>query len=599
MFPVRGNFSQVKQGVSEKSSVNKRSSSQISSEEPESKRTEIADSTLPEVESAKGDSSNRLSDSMNILSTNNRAQLVELSRNNQDFPELSVQYLMSKCNDLSSFLDRNEIYNNINYYCFYFEGDYVYKNLKDNKIIRIKDPCLLDIEKYYKCLNTDVAKDIDGNKIPENSDEEVYLQEDLQDYQTLIDNSKNDFTKEKFTELINFNNRLNVILTDLNKLNEQKEVITIKSDFAGMESKEELKSDENVKLSFEFEINNINQELQNLENDIKLYMLQANGIKIPYDDIDLVNGLNLSFDEIEYFCKHKEFFKVADTREIDAERKSEISDVRQDDGSYVKALKKVKIDKDTTIVMPIYTTKTKQGYQHEEGFVNDKQKEAILDLVYRKMYTNLCENRYIDVIKNTDQHAAAQIAHRFSGRDSLEEFMTDFRQNSKLYMSTQGKYKYEKNSLENCAKMIHNITYGRNDNRFGSRQLGQLSYMMRIPNQHNKCYQLVIGKEGNVEPLSEQALVNNMTIITFTERNWSDGFQDPVEALMLDKTDEEKRDFLDDYEFKQEMSYRWDIMTDSIFRREYQNKEDFISKVYFDCDKHTYAINSSGNVIGD
>lgn len=68
---------------------------------------------------------------------------------------------------------------------------------------------------------------------------------------------------------------------------------------------------------------------------------------------------------------------------------------------------------------------------------------------------------------------------------------------------------------------------------------------------------------------------------------------------MLDKTDEEKRDFLDDYEFKQEMSYRWDIMTDSIFRREYQNKEDFISKVYFDCDKHTYAINSSGNVIGD
>ena len=563
MLPVRGNFSQVKQGVSEKSSVNKRNSSKISSEEPESKRTKIADSTLPEVKSAKCDSSNRLSDSMNILSTNNRAQLVELSQNNQDFPELSVEHLMSKCNELSSFLGLNEIYNNINYYCFYFEGDYVYKNLKDNKIIRIKDPCLLDIEKSCNRLNIDLLEDIDLNKILENLDE-VYLQEDLQDYQTLIDNSKNDFTKEKFTELINFNNRLDEILDNLSKLNKQKEDIAIKSEFAGIKSEEKLKLDENVKLSFDFEINNINQELQNLENDIKLAMLKYNKISIPDEDKDLVNGLNLSFDEIEYFCKHKEFCQVADTREIYAERKSEISDVRQDDGSYVKALKKVKIDKDTTIVMPIYTTKTKQGYQHEEGFVNDKQKEAILDLVYRKMYSNLDEYQYSIVINNTDQHAAAQIAHRFSGSESLEEFMTNFVEYSQLYMSTQGKYKYEKNSLENCAKMIHNITYGRNDNRFGSRQLGQLSYMIPISdNEKGMYYQLVFGKEGNVEPLSQRALVNDMTMITFPERNWSDGFQDPVEALMLDKTHNERKAFL----FKQEMSYRWDHQTDSRFKK--------------------------------
>lgn len=447
MLPVRGNFSQVKQGVSEKSSVNKRNSSKISSEEPESKRTKIADSTLPEVKSAKCDSSNRLSDSMNILSTNNRAQLVELSQNNQDFPELSVEHLMSKCNELSSFLGLNEIYNT--------DGEYRF-------------------ESFCNRLNINLLENIDLNKILENLDE-VYLQEDLQDYQTLIDNSKNDFTKEKFTELINFNNRLDEILDNLSKLNKQKEDIAIKSEFAGIKSEEKLKLDENVKLSFDFEINNINQELQNLENDIKLAMLKYNKISIPDEDKDLVNGLNLSFDEIEYFCKHKEFCQVADTREIYAERKSEISDVRQDDGSYVKALKKVKIDKDTTIVMPIYTTKTKQGYQHEEGFVNDKQKEAILDLVYRKMYSNLDEYQYSIVINNTDQHAAAQIAHRFSGSESLEEFITNFVEYSQLYMSIQGKYKYKKNSLENCAKMIHNITYGRNDNRFGSRQLGQLS----------------------------------------------------------------------------------------------------------------------------
>ena len=96
-------------------------------------------------------------------------------------------------------------------------------------------------------------------------------------------------------------------MTDLNKLNEQKEVITIKSDFAGMESKEELKSDENVEATRSIAIQKINKRLQNLGNEIKLYMLQANGIKIPYDDIELVNGLNLSFDEIEYFCKHPKF----------------------------------------------------------------------------------------------------------------------------------------------------------------------------------------------------------------------------------------------------------------------------------------------------
>lgn len=82
-------------------------------------------------------------------------------------------------------------------------------------------------------------------------------------------------------------------------------------------------------------------------------------------------------------------------------------------------------------------------------------------------------------------------------------------------------------------------------------------------NEKGMYYQLVFGKEGNVEPLSQRALVNDMTMITFPERNWSDGFQDPVEALMLDKTHNERKAFL----FKQEMSYRWDHQTDSRFKR--------------------------------
>ena len=369
-------------------------------------------------------------------------------------------------------------------------------------------------------------------------------------------------------------------MTDLNKLNEQKEVITIKSDFAGMESKEELKSDENVEATRSIAIQKINKRLQNLGNEIKLYMLQANGIKIPYDDIELVNGLNLSFDEIEYFCKHPKFCQVADDKNFMSNkhytRMKPAKTTRR--SNYVlcdKSLKKVKIDKDTTRVMPIYTTRT-QFFKHEEGFVNDDQKYVILDIVYRKMYTNLCENRYIDVIENTDQHAAAQIAHRFSG-DSLAEFMINFSEKNQLYMGTQGKNPWEKNSLENCVRMIHNITYPEDNDPFRGSYVGQLSYMMKIPNQQdNKYYQLVIGKEGKEESLSKQGQVNNMTIITFTERNWSDGFKDPVEALMLDKTYEERTSYLRDYdEFKQEMSYRWDHSYNSEFKGEYKNKGDF------------------------
>ena len=80
---------------------------------------------------------------MNDMSNNNRSQFYNLRQNNQT---PSVLELISKCNDLSSFLGLKEIYNDIIYYCLYFKGNFAYKNPKDNTIIQIEDPYLLDVK---------------------------------------------------------------------------------------------------------------------------------------------------------------------------------------------------------------------------------------------------------------------------------------------------------------------------------------------------------------------------------------------------------------------------------------------------------------------